>query len=98
MQLAHWLRQHRVSSEKFSDDIGVKSRSTIYRYIRGERMPEPELLDRIKRHTRGHVTADDFVAAVLAYRAGKPLPGMDLAAIDAAAAAADDAAPPVAAE
>lgn len=41
--------------------LGVKSRSTVLRYLSGERMPSPDRMRRIHQVTDGRVTVADFL-------------------------------------
>lgn len=41
--------------------LGVRSRSTVLRYISGERVPAPEVMDAIHKLTGGSVTLADFI-------------------------------------
>lgn len=61
MTLSDWLRQSRLSHDEFADRIGC-DRSSVTRYVHGNRMPRPEVLRRIAEVTGGAVTANDFVA------------------------------------
>lgn len=72
MRLADYLSTNEISDAAFASRIGV-SRQALHRYRRGERMPRPDQLHRIREATDGAVTADDF------------LPARDSAATEAAA-------------
>jgi DNA-binding transcriptional regulator YdaS (Cro superfamily) len=63
MTLAEWLAVNHVSHDDFAARIGAK-RSSVTRYVSGERMPRPEKLAAIARETGGLVTANDFVGSV----------------------------------
>jgi len=60
MRLAQWLKDQDVSVPAFQERIGVRSRNTVYRYLRGEQVPEPKVMRRIIAATAGAVTANDF--------------------------------------
>lgn len=62
MTLGEWLAANRVSHDDFAGRIG-RDRSSVTRYVSGERMPRPAVMARISRETRGQVTANDFVGA-----------------------------------
>lgn len=59
--LSIWLRAKDITDADFARRIGV-SRSTVGRYTRGERYPDPPTLLRIRRETAGGVTADSMLA------------------------------------
>lgn len=59
MQLETYLKNHDKTHESFSKEIGVSSVS-VYRYATGQRIPEPETMDKIRIVTGGAVTANDF--------------------------------------
>lgn len=61
MKLADWLHQRSKTPEQLRRMLGVKNRSTIHRYLSGERRPGREVLDRIEEVTEGQVTEADFV-------------------------------------
>jgi transcriptional regulator with XRE-family HTH domain len=60
MQLAAYLTQADIKPSAFAERIGV-TRQTLWRYMSGERRPEWDVLERIKRETEGHVTPNDFL-------------------------------------
>ena len=60
MQLSKFLDYHGMSQAEFGKLIGA-SQPSISRYIAGSRMPRPMQLIRIRKVTRGAVTADDFI-------------------------------------
>jgi transcriptional regulator with XRE-family HTH domain len=60
MRLHAYLTRNDIRVDDFAAAIGVSSLSTIYRYIRGERIPCSRTMERIRDLTGGAVTADDF--------------------------------------
>lgn len=60
MRLTDYLAQQNVTPAEFARRIGT-TRQAIGRYMRGERMPEVNILRAIKAESGGVVTADDFV-------------------------------------
>jgi len=61
--LKAFLDQHEMSVEHFRREIGAASRCTVYRWLRGERIPEPGYMAKISVLTQGRVTANDFYQA-----------------------------------
>ncbi|WP_269537031.1 helix-turn-helix domain-containing protein [Cerasicoccus fimbriatus] len=59
MKLAEYLIKTRMRPSEFAKLIGV-TRMSIHRYITEDRVPEPHIISRIARVTRGNVTAGDF--------------------------------------
>ena len=51
---------HHLTPAAFARKVGVRSRTTIHRYIKGKQFPTPEILCKIERETQGLVTKDDF--------------------------------------
>lgn len=60
MKLKEWLETKEISVPEFAKMIGVKGVRSVYRYIDEERIPEKEVMKRIKKATKGVVTADSF--------------------------------------
>ena len=60
MKLKQYLQEYDISAVAFQAMINVKSRNTVYRYIRGENRPDPEIMQRIIRVTDGAVQPNDF--------------------------------------
>ncbi|MBK1859369.1 helix-turn-helix domain-containing protein [Cerasicoccus arenae] len=60
MELATYLIENHLTPVEFARAIGVKSRSTIPRYLSGERMPTGAIVRRIETATGGKVTARDL--------------------------------------
>jgi transcriptional regulator with XRE-family HTH domain len=61
MKLADFMHEHDLSPRQMRWMLGVKSRSTVLRYLSGERMPSPEQMRRIHQVTEGRVTLADFL-------------------------------------
>jgi transcriptional regulator with XRE-family HTH domain len=61
MKLADYIARKRMTQEAFADLVGV-SQVSIARYIRGHRIPRPEVIQKIHRVTNGRVTANDFIS------------------------------------
>ena len=62
MKLSDYLTEQGETIGNFAVRIGV-SHETVRRYVRGERRPDWEVLEKIGVTTSGAVTANDFVAA-----------------------------------
>jgi len=60
MKLADWMHAHRVTPEQLRRKLGLASRTTIARYLSGDRTPHPTYLARIAELTGGRVTEADF--------------------------------------
>lgn len=54
MTLKDWLRRSNLSCAAFASEVGV-SRASVYRWLRGARVPHPRLALRIAAYTDGHV-------------------------------------------
>lgn len=63
--LSAYLEERNIAAQDFADAIGVRVQS-VYRYMTGERIPEPAVMARIKAETGGALNADHFYAAVAA--------------------------------
>lgn len=61
MQLESYLSKHNISIPQFATMIDASNRAVVWRYLNGIRRPSDEMLERIKRVTHGHVTANDFI-------------------------------------
>lgn len=59
MQLSSYLKKSGVTAAEFAKRIEV-DKTTVYRYIRGERIPNRDALSKIMKETDGAVTANDF--------------------------------------
>jgi transcriptional regulator with XRE-family HTH domain len=60
MTLGDWLAQQRMSRRTFAARIGC-DQSTVTKYVLGGRVPRPAIIERIRRETKGAVTANDLV-------------------------------------
>jgi transcriptional regulator with XRE-family HTH domain len=60
MRLHAYLNRNGIRVDDFAVAIGVSSLSTVYRYLRGERIPNARAMEKIRDITGGAVTADDF--------------------------------------
>jgi len=61
MQLREYLSAEKVSIPDFARAIEV-SVQTVHRYLSGQRMPRPEIMQKIKEETGGAVQPNDFFA------------------------------------
>lgn len=59
MKLADYLKEHAIPRDKFAEHIGV-SEETVRRYVKGTRIPEREVMEKIALATACKVTANDF--------------------------------------
>lgn len=60
MKLADYLDQNDLTPGELRRLLGVKSRSTVMRYLSGERQPAPRIMEKIRELTGGTVTPMDF--------------------------------------
>lgn len=60
MKLADYLFNSGLAPSDVQGELGIMSRSTMYRYLTGERRPRREMMQRIQDLTNGKVTAADF--------------------------------------
>ncbi|MDP0500858.1 MAG: hypothetical protein Q7P63_12245 [Verrucomicrobiota bacterium JB022] len=60
MKLSEYLILNRIAPASFAKQVGLRSRTSIHRYLSGERFPNPEVMARITTSTGGTVTAEDF--------------------------------------
>lgn len=63
MTLRQFLRDRNMSVVALQAAIGVRSRNTVYRYLRGEQVPRREIALRVVAATGGAVTLDDLYGA-----------------------------------
>jgi transcriptional regulator with XRE-family HTH domain len=61
MRLHAWLVRNNVTVAKLADQLGIESASTVYRYIRGERVPTAGMIEKIGNITGGDVKREDFL-------------------------------------
>ena len=59
MKLATYLKNNELNAAEFAGQIDVHEK-TVYRYLRGARIPNRQTILRIKTATKGQVTANDF--------------------------------------
>lgn len=60
MTLKEFINQQKIALESFCKEIGLGASTSIYRYIRGERIPAPDVMRRIYVVTGGSVQPNDF--------------------------------------
>ena len=61
MKLADYLYENSMTPGQLRRMLGVKNRSTIHRYLLGERVPNPETMLKIAKLTRHQVGLADFL-------------------------------------
>ncbi|WP_439813998.1 helix-turn-helix domain-containing protein [Zavarzinia sp. CC-PAN008] len=59
MRFAEWRREQGLTLEEVAEKIG-RHHSSVSRYERGTRMPDPEAMAAIVRETGGAVQPNDF--------------------------------------
>jgi len=59
MQLSDFIKSNSIPPRKFAATAGL-SLDAVYKYMRGERMPNEEQMRMIFDATAGQVTANDF--------------------------------------
>lgn len=57
--LETWLEKKKMSKFEFAKKIDA-SPQAVWRYCRGQRIPRPEIMQRIMEVTRNQVTSKDF--------------------------------------
>lgn len=67
MRFSVWFRSAPLDVHQVAERLGVH-RQTVDRYIRGQLMPRPEMIGRIRKLTKGKVTAADLAASCAAER------------------------------
>ncbi len=67
MNLRCYLVENGIGTVAFAASIGV-SLQALHRYLLGERIPRPDVLERIARVTDGCVQPNDFFAFATATR------------------------------
>lgn len=70
MKLAKYLSDNNLKETAFAQSLGV-SQVTINRYVRNERYPDPEMIERIAKATDNKVTVADWYAQASEHRASK---------------------------
>lgn len=61
MKLADWMCDYCVNPKQLKRRLGVTNRSTVHRWIYGQRTPSNEYLLKIEDLTGGQVTLSDFL-------------------------------------
>lgn len=61
MKLADYLYENSMTPQQFRRMLGVKSRSTMWRWLINDRIPQPQMAKRIEALTGGKVRRDDFL-------------------------------------
>ena len=61
MKLENYVHERGLSAERFASELGCTTK-TVYRYFRGERIPEARVMTQIFDLTDGKVRPDDFYA------------------------------------
>jgi len=59
MHLRAYLAAHEIPIPAFAGLIGV-SVQAVHRYVAGDRVPRPKVMERIKAATKGDVQPNDF--------------------------------------
>lgn len=59
MKLREYISAQRLTTAEFAKQAGASERAVI-KWMRGERIPRPEMMARISAATKGKVTANDF--------------------------------------
>lgn len=65
MQLRQYLDAMDLKVVAFAEQIGV-SDPTVYRWINGARVPDPEMMRKVYQATQGMVQPNDFILEVSA--------------------------------
>ena len=60
MKLDEYLRQEGISPTEFGKMLGLKSRTSVPRYLSGERRPREAIMKKIVSLTDGLVTPNSF--------------------------------------
>ena len=60
MHLRTYLSRNGLTQSAFAKELGVK-RQTVDRWLRGDRVPRPEMMRQIARVTDGKVGPEDLV-------------------------------------
>lgn len=59
MKLNQYLAESKTSPAQFAEQLGV-SKETVRRYLKGERIPDRDMMQKIALATACKVTANDF--------------------------------------
>ena len=65
MRLDEFLTNHNISTTNFAAEVGAAHRVSVYRWIKGERIPSREFMSRITDATGGLVQPEDFYRHLL---------------------------------
>jgi transcriptional regulator with XRE-family HTH domain len=60
MSLADYLRKNNLSPSEFASLCGVKNAETVRKWLRGDRIPRAEMMQRIIKASSGHVSPSSF--------------------------------------
>lgn len=60
MKLQNYLDENNISVPEFAKELRIKAAATVYRYVAGIRIPDPEMMSRIYKVTGGKVAPNDF--------------------------------------
>ena len=60
MTLKEFQKKEGLSHQKLAELLGVSAASTVYRWIKGTRMPGKSNMNLIKKKTKGKVKPEDF--------------------------------------
>jgi transcriptional regulator with XRE-family HTH domain len=62
MKLKKYLKKNGITQAQFAAEIGVSKQAVVWWVSEGEhhRRPNPENIQKIKRYSKGKVTANDF--------------------------------------
>ncbi len=63
MKLADYLYENSMSPSLLRRKLGVTNRSTVWRWLAGDRIPNPPMMLKIELLTEGRVTLRDFLDA-----------------------------------
>lgn len=59
MKLAAWLAKNNLTPTEFARRTDL-SQPTVFRYINGDRIPLPQMMEIITKATKGEVQPNDF--------------------------------------
>lgn len=60
MRLGDYLTKNEIKPLDFAKSIGLRGKASIYRYLKGECVPNPTNMNKISEATNGQVTPNDF--------------------------------------
>ncbi len=61
MKLADFMHEHQIDPTHLRRLLGITNRSTVHRWIHGERVPRPDMMQKIIEITKGAVQLMDFL-------------------------------------